>query len=334
MNSNEPSVGVAVITHRSRQHLPNCLPPILGSPLRPRVLVVNSSSDDGTVELAERMGAQSLIVPREQFNHGTTRELARKRLGTEIVVMLTPDAYPVDEHVLGKLVAPIVAGQTAVAYARQIAHDGAGFFERSLRDFNYPAHSQIRSAEDVASHGIYTIFCSNACAAWLNSALDEIGGFRPVLTNEDTFAVAMLLRQGRRIAYVADAVVKHSHRYSLWQEFRRHFDAGYVRRLHRDWIAFAGGDKARGRAYAKKLLLDAARTRPWLLPHPVGHLLAKWLGYEIGARALKAPVWLKRGLSSQDYYWLSQGREAPDAVAEAPAAAGELRPAARVHQEK
>ena len=75
------SVGVVVITHAAREHLGRCLPPILGSPLAPRVLVVNSSSGDGTVEEALRLGAEVLVVPRGEFNHGTTREVARKQLG-------------------------------------------------------------------------------------------------------------------------------------------------------------------------------------------------------------------------------------------------------------
>jgi rhamnosyltransferase len=54
------SVGVAVVTHRAREHLARCLPPLLASPLRPRVLVVNSSSGDGTVEEARRLGAEVL----------------------------------------------------------------------------------------------------------------------------------------------------------------------------------------------------------------------------------------------------------------------------------
>ena len=51
-------------------------------------------------------------------------------------------------------------------------------------------------------------------------------GGTSVLTNENYFAVADLLQKGYKIAA---AVVKHSHRYTLWQEFQRYFDTGYVR---------------------------------------------------------------------------------------------------------
>jgi rhamnosyltransferase len=227
----QASIGVVVVTHEARQHLTRCLPPLFRSRLRPRVLVVNSSSGDGTVELARTLGAETLVVPRHTFNHGLMRELARRRLGTGIVVMLTPDAYPSHDDFLERLTAPLRHGLAAVAYGRQVARQGADLVERAGRAFNYPAESQLRSLADWDRHGSYTHFCSNACAAWSSTALDAIGGFKPTLVSEETIAVAELLARGERIAYVADAVVEHSHAHSLRDAFRRQFDIGYARRV-------------------------------------------------------------------------------------------------------
>lgn len=227
--TNTPSIGVAVITHKAKNHLPLCLPPLLQSSLKPRVLVVNSSSHDGTVETALELGAETLVIPRPDFNHGSTREKARKHLDTDIVVMITPDAYALDTHVLERLVKPIIEGKASISYARQIPHDGADFFESFHREFNYPSESHIRGIEEIGRYGVYTFFCSNSCAAYSNKALDEIGGFHSTLLGEDTVAVAKLLRKGHKIAYTAEAIVKHSHRYTLMQEFKRTFDTGLAR---------------------------------------------------------------------------------------------------------
>ncbi len=54
------------------------------------------------------MGAETLVIPRHQFNHGATREFARKYLGTDIVVFMTPDAYPADDRLLDELIAPCI----------------------------------------------------------------------------------------------------------------------------------------------------------------------------------------------------------------------------------
>jgi len=303
--SKSRSIGVAVITHNAKHHLANCLPPLLDSPMRPRVVVVNSSSDDGTVEEAERLGAETLVIPRSSFNHGSTRELARRFLSTDIVVMITPDAYPLDTSLLEQLVEPIESGCASISYARQIPHDGADLFEAFPRTFNYPEKSHIRTIQDIDQYGVYTFFCSDACAAYRSSALDEIGGFPPILTGEDTCVVARLLKRGHRIAYVAEAVVKHSHRYTLQQEFRRYFDTGLCRREHAADLAVAGKDSHRSHSFFAAFLKAVWLESPRLVPYGVVHLFVKWFGYKVGRWSLRAPIWWKRLWSSQDFYWTS-----------------------------
>ena len=170
-----PTVGIAIITHCAKHHLPRCLPPLLHSPLQPRVLVVNSSSCDGTVEEAERLGAETLIIPRREFNHGATRERARRHLSCDITLMMTPDAYATGPGMVEELIAPIVNGKSSIAYARQLPHHGADPLTCFSRRFNYPTKSHVRGLDDLPKHGIYTFFCSDACAAYSNAALKEIG---------------------------------------------------------------------------------------------------------------------------------------------------------------
>jgi rhamnosyltransferase len=302
-------VGVAIITHKARRHLDRCLPSLLRSPLRPRVLVVNSGSGDGTLERAQELGAETLLVPRSNFNHGLTRELARHHLACPVVVMLTPDAYPQGEDFLERLTAPIRAGVAAVAYGRQIARDRAGVIERFGRAFNYPEHSHLRGLEDWPRYGSYTHFCSNACAAWSNPALDAIGGFPATLVSEETIAAARLLQRGERIAYVAEAVVQHSHDYGLIDEFRRHFDIGWSRRRFAADLVSREGDAPRGRAFARALLVRVAREAPWLLPYLPVLLAAKWAGYAAGWYGTRLPPAIAASLSGQDFFWPGLRRE-------------------------
>ncbi len=296
-------IGVAVITYRAKELLPHSLPPLLSSPLKPRVLVVNSSSNDGTVELAREMGAETLIIPRCEFNHGTTREVARKALGTEIVVMTTPDAIAKDVDTLGPLVAPLLDGSAAASYARQLPHKGADLFEAFPRDFNYPDKSHIRSLKDLQLFGSYLYFFSDSFSAYRNDALDAIGGFEHVLTGEDAVACSKLIQKGFNIAYVAEAEVYHSHRYTLLQEFKRYFDTGLAREGYKQYLEAAGGDENRGREFAIELFKKTAREKPHLLPYAFFQTFAKWAGYKIGKMSVNAPLSIKKLLSSQDFYW-------------------------------
>jgi GT2 family glycosyltransferase len=301
-----PSIGVAVITHHAKKHLPYCLPPLINSPLQPKIVVVNSSSNDGTVELAESMGVTTMVVPRSSFNHGYTREQARKFLNTDIVVMITPDAYATSEETLSQLVQPIIEKKASVAYAKQIPHDQAGFFESFPRYFNYPKESHIRGYDDMNTYGAYSYFCSNSFAAYSNEALNEIGGFIPVLLGEDTIAVSNLLRKGHRIAYVAEAKVKHSHHYSLKQEFQRHFDTGIARKSTQHLMISSLSDQQRGVQFMVDMLKKVLTTKPLLLPYAVLHCTVKYLGYMLGRRFVRAPKWIVKRCSSQDYFWNSE----------------------------
>lgn len=298
-----PKIGVAIITHKAKHHLARCLLPLIHSPLKPRVLVVNSSSNDGTVEMAQILGAETLVIPREKFNHGGTREEARRFLNTEIVCMLTPDAYVENEHTLEALVTPIIQGKSSIAYSRQIPHKGADFFESFPREYNYPSESHLRSIEDMHLYGVYTFFCSDSCAAYSNQALEEIGGFQSVLLGEDTVAVAKLLRKGHKIAYVAEAIVQHSHRYTLLEEFRRCFDTGLARKSYKSLLECSSCDSKRGVNYLKEMFDRLLKTSPSLLPYATAHIFAKWAGYQVGNMSVNAPLWLKKRLSTQDYYW-------------------------------
>lgn len=303
------TIGVAVITHNSKQHLLRCLPPLLQSPIKPRILVVNSSSKDGTIELAKDLGAEALVVPRNEYNHGTTRELARQYLQTDIIGMLTPDAYFVDEFAFGKLIDPIINNKAVVAYARQIPHNCADFFEAFPREFNYPLQSHIRSVNDLSQYGIYTFFCSNSCAAYSSKALNEIGGFSPVLLGEDTVAAAKLLYNGYSIAYVAESLVQHSHKYSLLEEFRRSFDTGLARKEYEHLLQAPTGDIHRGFDYLWTMFQRLFKQFPRKIPYGFAHVTSKWLGYHLGKNSSRAPMWFKKWISSQDFYWSSKSRK-------------------------
>lgn len=249
------------------------------------------------------MGVETLVIPRSEFNHGATREKARRHLNTDIIVMMTPDAYAFDPTMLEKLIHPILNKQSSIAYARQIPHKGAGFFESFPRSFNYPNNSQLRGIEDFATYGAYTYFCSNSCAAYLNAALDEIGGFSHVLLGEDTLAVAHLLQRGHKIAYVADAVVHHSHAYPLKDEFKRCFDTGLMRSNHEKTFFKGACDKRRGWQYTRQMTLELIKKQPLKLPYGLTQSLVKYLGYQLGKLLYRAPDKLKKQFSSQDFYW-------------------------------
>src|SRR5574340_1700678 len=70
------------------------------------IIVVDSSSSDGTVEIAESFGAKVVIVPAENFDHGGTRTLAGKAAKGDILVYMTQDAVVFDKHAVENICRP------------------------------------------------------------------------------------------------------------------------------------------------------------------------------------------------------------------------------------
>jgi len=297
-------IAVVIPTKNAGADLTYLLTKLQAQRLQPdEITIFDSASEDDTVILARKMDVNVVSVSPAEFNHGATREAARKQSGADIVIFMTQDVMPVDDVLIEKLVEPIITGKASFTYARQIPRRGADIFESFPRQFNYQDESNIRSIADAEQYGVYTFFSSDSCAAYLNSALDDIGGLRPTLTSEDYFAAARLLRKGHKVAYVAGAVVEHSHAYTLLEEFKRYFDTGYVR-AENSWVQeIVGQAEGRGKEYFAALLQLLIKSKPWLVPYAVVNTGVKLLGYRLGYWSLMAPMWWKKRFSGQHYYW-------------------------------
>ena len=275
-----------------------------------KTFVIDSSSSDDTVEIARAAGAEVLPIARSEFDHGGTRQLAVERLAdVPVVLFLTQDAIPADEHAFERLIAAFKDESVAAAYGRQLPREGAGAAEAHARLFNYPAESCVKSLGDAATLGIKTPFLSNSFAAYRVSALQDVGGFpRRSLFGEDMYVAAKLLIAGYRIAYVAEAGVRHSHAYTLAEEFRRYFDVG-VFHARNPWIMETFGSAGReGLAYVRSELGYAARNGPLSMPGLLLRGLLKLLGMNLGRREAWLPNRMKRRLSMNPRFWDGEPR--------------------------
>src|SRR5258708_5816323 len=67
------------------------------------ILVIDSGSNDGSLEIAERHGARVHQIPKQEFSHGDTRNLAMTLANGDHVAFLTQDATPAHERWLAAL---------------------------------------------------------------------------------------------------------------------------------------------------------------------------------------------------------------------------------------
>ena len=270
-----------------------------------KTIIIDSSSSDDTVKIAESYGLEVIQIDKKDFNHGDTRQLAFNKLnGFEIVVYFTQDAILSDKDSLKKIVTVFHDPSIGAAYGRQLPRDQAGVFEYYERYFNYPCHSLKKEFSDRNIYGVKTPFISNSFAAYRVKALQEVGGFpSDVIMAEDMYVAAKMLMAGWSVYYCADATVYHSHDYSLKQLFSRYFDTGVFHNRER-WIqenfGSAGGE---GIKYIIKEMNYLWRNRPMLIPYSFIRNTVKWLGYHIGSNERVIPLRIKKILSMHTSYW-------------------------------
>jgi rhamnosyltransferase len=279
-------ISLIIPTRNAGTCLANLLSMIRAQDTKPsEVIIIDSSSEDNTVEIAERFGAKALVIPRKDFNHGTTRNTAAMEARGDILVFMTQDALPADANLLTALTGPLSMPDIAAAYGRQIQKDGATPLEVFTRRFNYPDIPMTKGIEDIGQYGIKTFSFSDVCSAIKKDPFREAGMFSSVRANEDMLIAARLIINGYKVSYVPDAQVIHSHHYSLRQQFKRYYNIGSSLNANR-WIlryARAEGEGLRFIGGQIRFVLEKHRYR--LVPYILLEAAAKYAGYRIGLRA-------------------------------------------------
>lgn len=276
--------------------------------LRPdEIHIVDSSSTDGSLGAFERLGARVHVIPRSEFDHGGTRNLATRLATADMFVFLTQDALPEPDAIERLVQALVLDASAGMAYGRQLPHRDAGVFGAHARSFNYPDVSRVQTLASARRVGVKAAFCSNSFAAYKRVALESIGGFpERLIFGEDTYVAARLLEREYSVLYVAEACVRHSHDYTLRQDFSRYFDAGVFHATERWYVDLLGGPSGEGMRFVRSELayVRAARGAK-AVPGAILRNAVRWLGYQTGRRhallpqAVCARVGMNRGFWRQ-----------------------------------
>jgi len=280
-------VSVVIPTFNAERYLDAQLRALQAQSIRDLdILVIDSSSSDGTLNIAKRHAIQTATIPKGDFDHGGTRTLAGKtRSMGDILVYLTQDALPCDEKGIETLIRPLLADQQCgAAFGRQIPYQNATPFAQHLRLFNYPPQSYIRTFADRTALGIRAAFCSNSFAAYRRDALEAVGWFAEnLILAEDMHTCARMLMKGYNLRYVAEAVVCHSHNYTLAQEFKRYFDLGVFFEKQRWLLDEFGRPEGEGIRFVRsELSYLTSKGLLHLLPISLMRAGAKLIGYRLG----------------------------------------------------
>ena len=225
------NVSVIIPTLNAERWLERQIEALLNQTVKAEILVIDSSSTDGTAEIAERYTdqVQLIQISKNRFDHGGTRDFALRQTNGDFVLFLTQDAVPTNDRYIENLLSAFSDENVAAAFGKQIAWPDSPEYEKLTRLFNYPETGRVWCEEDIAHYDVKSYFFSNASSAFRRSTYEAVGGFDvPISSNEDMMMAAKLLHAGYSLAYQPEATVWHSHKHSLVEEYRRYFRIGKV----------------------------------------------------------------------------------------------------------
>ena len=250
------------------------------------------------------------IIEPKKFDHGGTRNLGASISEAEIMVFMTQDAVPADNHLLERLTEALsgeAAGQRteiAAAYARQLPYDDCRAVERYIREFNYPDRSELRTKENLDVRGIKTFCNSNVCSAYKREIFDRLGGFEPrTIFNEDLLYGAKAVLNGYGIRYEARARVYHSHNLGLSDQFHRNFDNAVSQAEHPEIFKAVSSEKEGMKLVKYCISRMKEDKRLYLVPYFVLNCACRYIGFFLGKRVSTLPGWLVKACSLNKRYW-------------------------------
>ena len=299
------NLSVIVPTYNAKDLLAELFSRLRSQSVDFELVIIDSSSTDGTAELAKEAADTFLSIPKHTFDHGGTRAIAAKAAKGELLLFLTQDALPENDHTLENLLQAFDDPVVGAVFGRQLPYESTSLFGKHLRYFNYPENSYTRTFSDKAHYGLKTVFFSDSFSAYRRSVLAEVGWFKDgLIVGEDMYVIAKIVIAGYKVAYRADAVVFHAHSYSVWEDFRRYFDTGVFHTSEPWLIDTFGKAEGEGMRYIKSELHFLLEQDAYgKVPEFIIRNGLKYLGYTIGKRYQKLPKSIAQMLSMHPSWW-------------------------------
>jgi glycosyltransferase involved in cell wall biosynthesis len=282
------------------------------------LLVVDSGSSDGSLEIVRRHGAALHEIEQSEFTHGGTRNRMMAMARGDHVAFLTQDATPAHDGWLSALLEGFAqADDVAAVFGPHDPRPDASHMIKAEMERHFASwgdggreidvHRLDRSPAGIAAYRDFPgqlTFLSDVNCAIARWAWERVP-YREVPYAEDQLLGRELIEAGYAKAFHPRARVLHSHDYPPGAFLRRYFDEfrslrevlGFVQpagpwRTLRDVRGLVGADR---RWLREQGLQGADLVSPLLVSGR--HHAIRMAGAVIGTRADRLPAPLRRRLS-------------------------------------
>ena len=191
-----------------------------------QVVLVDSGSTDGTLEIARRHEVEIHTIDPTEFSFGRSLNKGIAAARGDVVVFASAHVYPVYDTWLEHLTKPFEDSTVALAYGRQVGGPTTPYSESQIMATWFPADSNPRQEHP---------FANNANAAIRRTEWATIPYDEELTGLEDLDWASKALERGAGIAYVAEAPVVHLHDERFSQTLNRYLrEAIAHRRIFND----------------------------------------------------------------------------------------------------
>lgn len=258
------------------------------------LVIIDSGSTDGTVDIAEEMCDKVVVIPPGEFHHARTRNRGAEQATGDILVFTVQDAMPMNDEWLAELVSPIQDGTADVTYGNQTAYPSTKPPEKAFYEYFYPDTPVVLTEDDTndtAEFYLNNIFISDVNSAVSRRVWNEFRFDDETQMSEDKDFAYRVASAGYIVRYCPDARVYHSHNYTIRSLFSRRFKDG------RAFAEIAQGDHSafvsKGLGYIQYEYLHLLRTGAihWI-PYSLVYDLTYFVSFIMGKNHTTIPDFL------------------------------------------
>jgi threonine dehydrogenase-like Zn-dependent dehydrogenase/GT2 family glycosyltransferase len=203
-----PKVSIVIRTLNESKYLGQLLVSIQNQTYKnTEIILVDSGSTDGTIEIAKKMNHKVLEIEQDDFTFGYAINHGIQNSTGDLICIISAHTLPATDLWLEELVSGFYQttsnGQIALSYGKQLGNEQSNYSE--IRDFSrmYGEKEQIQKKPDY--------FCNNANSMILKKLWSE-HPFDEALTGlEDLEWAKFWMDKGYNIVYKPNASVYHFH---------------------------------------------------------------------------------------------------------------------------
>lgn len=189
------------------------------------VIIVDSGSQDRTLDITKKYPVKLYQIPEKEFNHGLTRNFGISKCCGKYIILMGADVIPYNNYWMQKLIDNLEFDEyVAGVYSRQVPHKDSHLLTR-IRVNRFFTTSKIRRESYIRNniedynkltpkekHKLCNFENVSSC---IKKEIWQRFPFPKTDFGEDIEWAKLVLLAGYKIIYEPESIVYHSHDFSL-----------------------------------------------------------------------------------------------------------------------